>query len=366
MRTTNQTLTRLFAGMLEVVPSTPWRGLFRSVVIMLLAFVWGTGAWAYSGTGTEGDPYVINGTNANTNWNDLKTVMGLGGYIRLDANCTDGTKSSDSYLNVPSSTTVVLNLNGKTINRNLTTAIEYGYVIYNRGTLTINGKFSKPRLYNSDGTELVNNDNNVTSVTADLIANNVYYFYCEPYERAFLSSFSYTFQAYIAKSYDVVPSTQSSYEITAVEGLGNPTYTILATAGEITMSDVYMSGNTINGFSGKPGAVKVRISEGGTDFYFILTVAYPATPYPGKLWDFNIDDGDKASLEVHAYYWSEGKGFPRIDARATPAITFEGREGENATGWSVTDNNGGTWIVENDGSDEWDDEDETPLDGKLH
>ena len=28
--------------------------------------------------------------------------------------------------------------------------------------------------------------------------------------------------------------------------------------------------------------------------------------------------------------------------------------------------NGGTWIVENDGSDEWENEDETPLDGKLH
>ena len=27
---------------------------------------------------------------------------------------------------------------------------------------------------------------------------------------------------------------------------------------------------------------------------------------------------------------------------------------------------GGTWIVENDGSDEWENEDETPLDGKLH
>lgn len=106
---------------------------------MLLAFVWGTGAWAYSGTGTEGDPYVINGTNANTNWNDLKTVMTLGGYIRLDANCTDGEKISGSYLNVPSNITVVLDLNGHTIDRGLTSAISSGFVINNKGTLTING-----------------------------------------------------------------------------------------------------------------------------------------------------------------------------------------------------------------------------------
>ena len=82
---------------------------------------------------------MISGTNVNTNWTNLKTAMATGGYIRLDANCTDGTKNSDSYLNVPQNITVVLNLNGKTINRNLTTAINDGYVIYNRGTLTING-----------------------------------------------------------------------------------------------------------------------------------------------------------------------------------------------------------------------------------
>ena len=99
---------------------------------------WSHGTWAYTGTGTAEDPYVINGSNTATNWTDLKTVMGLGGYIRLDANCTDGTKSSDSYLDVPLYITVVLDLHGKTINRNLTSAIENGFVIKNSGYLTIN------------------------------------------------------------------------------------------------------------------------------------------------------------------------------------------------------------------------------------
>lgn len=215
------------------------------------------------------------------------------------------------------------------------------------GTLTLNGKFSKPRLYNSDGTALVHNDNYETSLTANLTANNVYYFYCEPWERALLSSFSYAYQVNVTNSYDVVASTQSSYQITSVEGLSNPTYTIVATAGEIAMGDVYMSGNIINGFYGKPGAVKVRLSEGGTDYYFVLNVAYPATPYPGKLWDFNVNNENKSSLKIHKSDVADGKGFPRIDARSTPAITYEGDVSGDATGYSITDHQGGVWVARN-------------------
>ena len=76
-------------------------------------------------------------------WAALKRAMSVGvtgsGVITLADNVTDPDKTSSSYLTVPEGKTVVLNLNGKTINRNLTTAIEKGYVIYNRGTLTING-----------------------------------------------------------------------------------------------------------------------------------------------------------------------------------------------------------------------------------
>lgn len=215
------------------------------------------------------------------------------------------------------------------------------------GTLTINGKLNKPRLYNSDGTELVNNDNNETSVTANLTANNVYYFYCEPWECALLSSFSYSYQAYLTKSYDAVPSTQSSYTLPTVEGFTSPSYSIVGTAGEISTSDVSISGTTLSGFSGKPGAVKVSISEGGTVFYFVLTVAYPATPYPGHLWDFNIDDDNKTSLKIHKSDVAAGRGFPRIDARSTPAITLEGDEATDATGYTITDNLGHTWAARN-------------------
>ena len=76
-------------------------------------------------------------------WAALKRAMSVGvtgsGVITLSANCTDGIKDNNSYLHVPSGKTVVLNLNGKTINRGLTSAITNGFVIKNEGTLTING-----------------------------------------------------------------------------------------------------------------------------------------------------------------------------------------------------------------------------------
>ena len=89
-----------------------------------------------TGTGTEGDPYVV------TSWNDLKEKMEEGGYIRLDADVSDPTKSSDSYLSVPSGKTVTLNLNGYTIDRALTAATPTGYVMNVAGTLTVNDSSS--------------------------------------------------------------------------------------------------------------------------------------------------------------------------------------------------------------------------------
>ena len=113
MKPNPQILSRLFTGMSKVAPPTSWRGLFRRIVVLLLAFSWSAGVWAYSGTGTEGDPYVISGANANTNWTDLKTVMDLGGFIRLDANCTAPSSFTSNLhsLHVGSSKTVTINLN---------------------------------------------------------------------------------------------------------------------------------------------------------------------------------------------------------------------------------------------------------------
>ncbi len=91
-----------------------------------------TAAWANAGgTGAENDPWVV------TTWAELKEKMEAGGYIRLNADVSDPTKSSSSYLSVPSGVTVTLNLNGHTIDRALTAAAENGFVINVIGNLTV-------------------------------------------------------------------------------------------------------------------------------------------------------------------------------------------------------------------------------------
>ena len=87
---------------------------------------------AVTGSGTEGDPFVVD------SWADLKEKMAAGGYIRLGADVSDPDKTSSSYLSVDSGKTVTLDLAGHTIDRALTETTKSGYVISLAGTLTIN------------------------------------------------------------------------------------------------------------------------------------------------------------------------------------------------------------------------------------
>ena len=76
-----------------------------------------------------------------TYWNYLNRQLSDGSItsITLESGTYQAT-SSDSYLHIPSGRTVVLNLNGRTLNRNVgNTAKASGCVILNEGTLTING-----------------------------------------------------------------------------------------------------------------------------------------------------------------------------------------------------------------------------------
>ena len=68
-------------------------------------------------------------------WADLQTAIGNGGVIKLSQNITAG--STDEALTVPAEKTVVLDLNGFTLNRALTGAVANGSVIVVNGTLAI-------------------------------------------------------------------------------------------------------------------------------------------------------------------------------------------------------------------------------------
>lgn len=91
-----------------------------------------------------------------TCWNYLKRQLAADGVssITLASGTYSSTGTSDDYLHVPSGKTVVLNLNGQTLNRNLSSATNDGCVIYNQGTLTINGSGTIRGGHNSDLTSI--------------------------------------------------------------------------------------------------------------------------------------------------------------------------------------------------------------------
>ena len=141
MKSTHQTLTSFFSGTHKTNPLTSsLREVLFRVLILLFAFGWSADAWALdgiTGSGTEGDPYQVN------TWAKLQTAMAAGGYIKLTGNCTPLNPTTSSYLDVTQ--TVTIDLNGYTINRGLTSAIENGYVIgvkIANITLTINDSSS--------------------------------------------------------------------------------------------------------------------------------------------------------------------------------------------------------------------------------
>ena len=78
---------------------------------------------------------TVSATFAMT-WASLNAAMQNDGCFTLPYDIT--ATETDIYLYVPSGKTVTLDLNGHTINRNLTAAVSNGYVIRVEGTLTIN------------------------------------------------------------------------------------------------------------------------------------------------------------------------------------------------------------------------------------
>lgn len=109
------------------------------------------------------EPY-FDDTNTNeisfyTNWVALRKRFAAGGAIKLNKDYTAG--NTDTYLEVPAEKEVILDLNGKDINRNRTSATTDGCVIKNQGNLTIKNTGGVGEIkggYNSgDGGGIVNN-----------------------------------------------------------------------------------------------------------------------------------------------------------------------------------------------------------------
>ncbi len=163
-----------------------------------------------------------------------------------------------------------------------------GYMV-----LTGNVSSSRSRLYKSDGTAIETDiDESEHTLAASLTSGNTYYLYnlrtigdaTDGAIVPMVNSISYV-DAYFSRGYEVIPiptDANHSTTIQTVKGMVNPTYTI-DYKGDVGSPTI--NGTTITGITGG-GAIKVTATDGNTSLSYIMTVAYEATEYPGKLWDF--------------------------------------------------------------------------------
>ena len=129
---------------------------FISIIVLAIVFVIAlticfvsqhSNAYAYSGTGTEGDPYVV------TTYSELKDLMANAPtnavrYIKLGGNITSNDSNNDYSLTLTDELqNVVLDLAGYTITRNPNVTVDFSVVRAKEGTLTINDSVGSGGIY---------------------------------------------------------------------------------------------------------------------------------------------------------------------------------------------------------------------------
>lgn len=95
---------------------------------------------------------------------------------------------------------------------------------------------------------------------------------------------------FFSNAYETVAlSDISSYTLQEAKGLVDPDYSIVETKGDVYDGkhaiDIDGSNHLTNVAGG--GAIRIRATKEAKSIDYILTVAYPAPLYPGKLWNFN-------------------------------------------------------------------------------
>ena len=127
--------------------------------------------------------------------------------------------------------------------------------------------------------------------TFDLEANRTYYLYAPPYTTFALKSLSYT-DAYFEQSYAITDIPADGHYQQTVTDMVNPNYSIVGVVGDLVGKSVTINSSTgqLSGITAG-GAIKVQATDGIHTVYYVLTVAYPATEYPGHVWNFYENQG---------------------------------------------------------------------------
>lgn len=196
--------------------------------------------------------------------------------------------------------------------------------------------------HNAVSGKTISNPGNGTLATATfaLEAGHTYYLHqSSGYDHFCLKSLSYR-DAYFEQNYAV--TTIGSTYSQAVQNMESPVYSIIGREGDIAVSSTVTINSSTGIVSGidAGGALKIQATGGGKTCVYYLTVAYPATPYPGKLWEFNqYYETYQPPLSIDE---TGGKrGFPRIDANSDGTVIMT--DGGSSP---ITDEHGDTWVAE--------------------
>lgn len=167
----------------------------------------------------------------------------------------------------------------------------------NSGYLTVVGNVSvaNTKLYRSDNV-LVETDINEENHTlvATLTGGSVYYLYNKQTTEeetsgthtSLVHSISFFNPLFVSSTAVIEIPADGNYPIPTVGSL-TPTLYELTKYGDLSGSSLSVSGGVLTGID-KSGAVLIKLSDGSNVAYHLVTVAYKATDYPGKMWDFNI------------------------------------------------------------------------------
>ncbi len=174
-----------------------------------------------------------------------------------------------------------------------------------------NGTRNGIRLVDKNGTlleQITNTDSGwgTYSFNWELIDGETYYLFAETgamsgaknaaYSNLQLQSLTFTRSNYSNTSDVIQIPSNGQYVIPNGTGLSNPAYSIVSSYGELA-GQVSISGNTLYNITAG-GAVKIGLTENGYTAYHLLTVAYPATDYPGHFWDFNIEGSPMTTADI--------------------------------------------------------------------
>ena len=191
----------------------------------------------------------------------------------------------------------------------------YKIVTTRANNLTVSGYFSTTwasaaQLYDSwmnpiNGKTIANpGDGSLATAVFSLDAYQTYYLYSPGYDVFALKYLSYQ-DAHFEQSY-AVTTIGSTYRQTA-SNMINPVYSIVGKEGDLVSANVSINSTTgeVSGLTAG-GALKIQATGGGGTTYYYLTVAYPATEYPGRLWNFLTQTNNDGDEEKRVLNTSDG------------------------------------------------------------